>query len=45
VFADTIRVNSALVTASTVPNTDSDNTHMFRLRATGQVWLDLFLKN
>ena len=43
VFVDTVCINSALVTASTVSNTDSDDAHVFRLRATGQAGLDLLL--
>lgn len=41
VFTNTIGVNSAPVTASAMSDTDSDDAHVFRLCAVGQVWLDL----
>jgi hypothetical protein len=45
VFADTVCVNSALIAASAMTDTDSDDTHMFRLRAVGQAVVDLlFIK-
>ena len=42
VFTDTVCVNSALVTTPAMSDTDSDDAHMFRLRAIGQAGLDLF---
>lgn len=43
VFADAVCINSAPVTAPTMPYTDSDDAHVFRLRAVGQAGLDLLL--
>jgi hypothetical protein len=43
VLTDAVRINSAVVTASTVANTDPDYAHMFKLCVVGRVGLDLFL--